>query len=91
MYYVATLIIVDSEKNRTSRPQHLAYISDLYERGHVLMGGPFEDGSGGMVIYQNVDQETAERLAHHDPAVTSGARTVSLRPWRRLDLPIRQA
>ncbi len=88
MVYAAVLTIVDNEKNAQSRPLHLAYISDLYRAGKVMMGGPFEDGRGGMVIYQNVDAEEAERLARQDPAITSGARTLELRPWRLLDLPI---
>lgn len=88
MVYAAVLTIVDAEKNAQSRPGHLAYISELYRAGKVLMGGPFEDGGGGMVIYHHVDAEEAERLARQDPAVTSGARTLVLRPWRLLDLPI---
>lgn len=85
MKYVAWLTIVDAEKNQASRPQHLAYLQNLYRQGLVAMAGPFADGSGGMVVYQGVDEETAQRLASEDPAVTSGARTVSVWAWKPLD------
>lgn len=88
MYYLAVLTIVDAARNQQERPAHLRYISDLYEQGYVQEAGPFADGSGGLVIYQNVDENTARRLAEADPAVTSGARTLRLIPWKVLDLPL---
>lgn len=88
MKYVAWLTIVDADKNQRSRPQHLQYLNQLFLEGKVLMAGPFEDGTGGMVVYQNVDAESAWQLASGDPAVTSGARTVVVTPWVPLNFPM---
>ncbi|QSO46884.1 YciI family protein [Alicyclobacillus mengziensis] len=88
MKYLAMLTIVDPEKNQESRPAHLKYASDLYLQGKVFAAGPFPDGKGGLVIYDCESDEEATRLANADPAVTSGARTVEVRAWRTLDLPV---
>ncbi len=85
MPYCVVLTIIDQELNQKVRPAHLRYLETLYRQGRVLMAGPFQDGLGGMVIYQNVTQEEAERLAREDPAVASGAREMALRPWTILD------
>jgi len=52
------------------------------------MAGPFTDKRGGMVIYKADTLEEAQRLAEADPAVTEGARTLELREWSPLPLPL---
>ncbi|WP_242939541.1 YciI family protein [Sulfobacillus thermosulfidooxidans] len=84
-YYAAWLTIVDAELNQQTRPQHLAYLKQLHQHGKVAWAGPFTDKSGGMVIYQTDNTEEAMELAHNDPAVTSGARTVVVKPWELLN------
>ncbi|KPV40524.1 YciI family protein [Alicyclobacillus ferrooxydans] len=88
MKYLATLTIIDQEKHQASRPAHLKYVSELYEQRKVFAAGPFPDGKGGLVIYDCDSDDEAKRLANADPAVTSGARTVELRAWTTLDLPL---
>ncbi|MDQ0189601.1 hypothetical protein JI721_08965 [Alicyclobacillus cycloheptanicus] len=89
MKYVALLTIVDPELNQRVRPDHLKYISDLYEQGKVVMAGPFTDGKGGMVVYECDSEAQASELANADPVVKAGARTLELRAWQALDLPVR--
>lgn len=89
MKYLALLTIIDPALNAQTRPTHLKYASDLYEVGKVSAAGPFLDGKGGLVVYECDSDEEAMQLAHADPAVTSGARTVEVRKWQTLDLPIR--
>lgn len=88
MKYVALLTIVNSQLNQEIRPKHLQYISDLYTQGKVFAAGPFADGRGGLVIYECDTDEEAMDLATADPVITSGARTVEVRAWNPLDLPI---
>ncbi|MCL6454487.1 MAG: YciI family protein [Alicyclobacillus sp.] len=88
MKYLALLTIVDAEKNRAVRPAHLQYVSDLYKQGKVFAAGPCVDGKGGLVIYECDSDEEGIRLANEDPIVTSGARTVEVRAWQTLDLPL---
>lgn len=88
MKYLAMLTIIDADKHKASRPAHLKYVSELYTEGKVFAAGPFPDGKGGLVIYDCESEEEAERLANADPAITSGARTLELRAWQTLELPV---
>ncbi|EJL46864.1 hypothetical protein BAG01nite_23200 [Brevibacillus agri] len=88
MLYVALLPIVDQELNAKIRPAHLEYINDLYKQDKVFMAGPFTDKQGGMVIYKAASLEEARKLAEGDPVVVEGARTLELREWNPLELPL---
>lgn len=89
MLYVAFLPNIDQEKNTQIRPAHLEYINDLYQRGKVFMAGPFTDKQGGLVIYKADSMEEARHLAEADPVVVEGARTLELREWNPLELPLK--
>ncbi|NGQ95667.1 hypothetical protein G3578_10925 [Brevibacillus sp. SYP-B805] len=88
MLYVAMLTIIDQDLNAKVRPAHLAYINELYGQGKVVMAGPFTDKRGGMVIYKAETWEEAKQLAEADPVVKEGARTLELREWSPLELPL---
>ncbi|KZE48567.1 hypothetical protein AV540_16730 [Brevibacillus parabrevis] len=88
MLYVAFLPIVDQELNAKIRPAHLEYINELYRQDKVLMAGPFTDKQGGLVIYKAESLEEARTLAEADPVVVEGARTLELREWSPLELPL---
>ena len=85
---MAILTIVDAELNAKVRPAHLDYINRLFKENKVVMAGPFTDGKGGMVIYRADSPEEARRLAEADPVVAEGARTLELREWNPLQLPL---
>ena len=89
MLYVAFLPIIDQEKNTALRPAHLEYINDLYKQGKVAMAGPFTDKKGGLVMYKADTPEEARQLAEADPVVVGGARTLELREWNPLELPLK--
>ncbi|GED67605.1 hypothetical protein BRE01_13070 [Brevibacillus reuszeri] len=88
MLYAAFLTIIDQELNAKVRPAHLEYVNDLYKQGKVLMAGPFTDKQGGLVIYKAESQEEARKLAEADPVIVEGARTLELREWSPLELPL---
>jgi uncharacterized protein len=88
MLYVASLAIVDEEKNAKVRPAHLEYIEDLYKKDKVVMAGPFTDKKGGMVIYRADSFEEALRYAEADPVVVEKARVLELREWNPLSFPL---
>lgn len=88
MLYVAMIPIIDPEKNAKVRPAHLQYLNEWYQKGKVVMAGPFTDKQGGMVIYRAESMEEATRLAQEDPAVKEGARSLTLREWDPLAFPL---
>lgn len=60
---------------------HVGYMAGLLERGLLVMGGPFTDNSGGMMVSRASSLEEAESLARKDPAVQSGLLTVEVKAW----------
>lgn len=43
--------------------EHAAFIDGLFERGHILLGGPYADGSGALLI---VEMDTDDPAAVKD-------------------------
>jgi len=61
--------------------QHLGYMSGYADKGRIVMGGPFLDNSGGMMIFDVPSLEDARAIAEADPTVISGLLTVTVKPW----------
>ena len=56
-------------------------MAGLLRRNVIVMGGPFLDDSGGMMIARSQSLAEAQRLADADPAVKSGLLRVEVHPW----------
>ena len=61
--------------------QHVGYWSGYADKGQIVLGGPFLDNSGGMMILDVPTSEAAHAMAEADPAVTSGLLAVTVKPW----------
>lgn len=61
--------------------EHVAYMRDLLEQGLMVMGGPFLDDSGGMMVSRIPTLDEARRVASQDPGVESGLLRVEVRAW----------
>jgi len=59
---------------------HRGYWSQ-FQSGPLVMGGPFLDGSGGMMIIKAASIEAARQMAAGDPGVKSGLLVATVRPW----------
>jgi uncharacterized protein YciI len=60
---------------------HGQYMSRLLEQGHLQLGGPFTDSSGGMAIVTAKDKDEAMGIMKNDPGITEGVFKGTLRPW----------
>ena len=61
---------------------HEAFVDDLVDRGIFVMGGPFGDYSGSMVLLEGVDAEEARRLLAPDPFLHNGVFVLeSVQEW----------
>ena len=47
--------------------EHARFMDSLFEAGTVLLGGPFADGSGSMVILMAESPEAARAIFREDP------------------------
>jgi uncharacterized protein len=65
--------------------EHATFMDRLFDDGHVLLGGPFADGSGALVIVEMETDNPARVRAvfEADPWVTGGVRTVAeVKHWQ---------
>ncbi len=60
---------------------HFDYIRGLHASGKALMGGPFADGDGGMVVLQVSGRAEALAIAAADPDVIAGVLSFAIREW----------
>ena len=80
-YFAVFLPMLDEEKSKIYRPQHLAYLEEKSKEGKIFARGRFADGWGGMVIYQCESLEEARELAENDPYVIYKARNYEIHEW----------
>ena len=52
--------------------EHAAFVDDLVARGTMVMGGPFADNSGTVIVLENVGEAEARELVAADPFVANG-------------------
>ncbi len=60
-------------ENQADWDAHAVFVDDLVDRGIFVMGGPFSDYSGSMVLLEGVDADEARRLLAPDPFLHNGA------------------
>ena len=61
--------------------EHVEYMSTFMAGNKLVMGGPFLDNSGGMMICKAESLEEAQSWAENDPTVKKGMLSVEVRPW----------
>jgi uncharacterized protein len=67
------------------RPAHLENLRPLVECGKVLIGGPFTDGSGSLIVADFDNEEAAREFASSDPYTTQGVfARVEVKPFRQV-------
>jgi uncharacterized protein YciI len=65
------------------RDLHFEYLVRLKTQGKLLMSGPFEDGTGGMLIYSANSLEEAIVLSNDDPVILDGIyNKPNIKPWK---------
>jgi uncharacterized protein YciI len=74
----------DKTKSFRQQPgvmKHVEYMSQFLESKKLVMGGPFLDDSGGMMILEAKDVQEAQKIAQDDPTVKSGLLVANVKPW----------
>ncbi len=61
---------------------HAAFVDDLVARGIMVMGGPFADYSGSLILLENVTEQEARELVAGDPFIANGVFVLDdVRAW----------
>jgi uncharacterized protein YciI len=67
------------------RDAHLAYLRPLLEQGKILLGGPFTDGSGMMVVLDLENEAAVRDFFAKDPFVTEKVLDhLDIKPFRKV-------
>lgn len=73
----------DKARVDAARPAHRAYLTSLIEKNQLFASGPFEDGSGALIVYEADSPEVVEALMKADPFFAAGVfLTWTIRPWK---------
>ncbi|MBI5949055.1 MAG: hypothetical protein HY875_13025 [Chloroflexi bacterium] len=56
-------------------------MKEQLEKGNLVLGGPFLDNSGGMMVLRAASLEAARTIASGDPAVRRRLLQVTVKPW----------
>jgi uncharacterized protein YciI len=63
--------------------EHAAFVDELVARGTMVMGGPFADYSGSMIVLENMGEDEARELVARDPFVANGVFVLEdVRAWK---------
>lgn len=67
------------------RPAHLANLQPLLDAGKIIVGGPFTDGSGSLIVADFEDEDAARSFAENDPYMVQGIyERVEVKPFRKV-------
>src|SRR5699024_3484264 len=80
-YYAVFLPMLDPEKSKKHRQEHLDFVEKMRNQGHIFLFGRLIDGAGGLIIYQGNSQKDIEDLVKNDPYVLTGARGCEVHEW----------
>ena len=73
----------DKAKILEARPLHREYLSGVLKAGKLVLGGPFLDDSGAIIIYETDSAEETDKLIREDPFATHGVFTKwTVQPWK---------
>ena len=69
------------EKRGPHRAAHFAFAQPYADRGELVVGGAWDDISGGMLIFKSTRERVAE-FAQNDPYVKAGlVKDYKIRGW----------
>ncbi len=62
--------------------EHAAFVDELVAAGTMVMGGPFADSSGSLIVLKNVGEDEARELVARDPFLANGVFALDdVRAW----------
>lgn len=80
--FLVLTTFTSAEKRMAHRAEHRVYLNQLVDEGKLLMAGPFEDESGGIIIFEAGDQDEVQAMMDKDPFTINGVfATTEIRPW----------
>ncbi|MCY3414442.1 MAG: hypothetical protein INQ03_22535 [Candidatus Heimdallarchaeota archaeon] len=60
---------------------HGNFMAQLHKEGKLVLGGPFDDASGGQSVLEVDSIDEAQAIVDQDPAIINKVFDVVIRPW----------
>lgn len=80
--FLVQTTFTSAEKRMAHRAEHRVYLNQLVSEGKLLMAGPFADESGGIIIFEAVDEAEVKGMMDSDPFTINGVfATIEIKPW----------
>ncbi len=80
--FLVQTTFTSAEKRMAHRAEHRVYLNQLVAEGKLLMAGPFADESGGIIIFEAVDEDEVKGMMDNDPFTINGVfATTDIKPW----------
>ncbi|GGA60479.1 YciI family protein [Ornithinibacillus halotolerans] len=67
--------------NQPHMPEHAVYVQEGYNKGFVVLAGPFAQSTGGAVVIDVETEEEAIHFAENDPAVKNDIFRYEVKQW----------
>jgi len=65
-----------------ARPAHREYLTGLRDQGKLVISGPFQNDTGGLLVYEAETSEQVEAMIREDPFAKQGVfLSWEIRPW----------
>jgi len=83
MNFVITHYFIKDNITEAMMSPHVAYLKELFDKGILIITGPFTDEKrGGMFIVEVKDEEELNNIVNNDPAILSGLAGYEVRPYK---------
>jgi len=80
--FVVQLTFTEGDRRLEVRPDHRAYLKELFEQGKLVTAGPWADDTGALLIYEVADEQAMRDILAADPYTRAGVVEVTqLREW----------
>ncbi|PKR78601.1 hypothetical protein CEY16_02265 [Halalkalibacillus sediminis] len=67
--------------NQPFMPEHALYVQTEYNKGNIVLTGPFGGSTGGAIVIDAAKEEDVIKFAENDPTVKNGIFSYEIKQW----------
>lgn len=67
--------------NQPIMPEHAVYVQSEYNKGNIVLAGPFGGSAGGAIVIDAASEEDVIKFAENDPTVKNGVFSYEINQW----------
>jgi uncharacterized protein YciI len=83
--FLVLTTFTSQEKRSAHRAEHRVHLNNLVDQGKLIFAGPFDDESGGLIIFEAVSEKEVREMMDEDPFSREGVfDTVEIKGWTQV-------